>query len=90
MRHLVIFTVFIIICCMLAIYCTRNNNGIVTLEGYEHGVAFCSNEFKFAIHAIDSHSWADETAIYVINKGHDKDPQVKELVKLATTHCSQF
>jgi len=83
-------TMFVALGCMWAIYAVRNNNGIVILDGYEHGVAFCESKMGTVVHTDEASFWNDGIASYVINRGHEKDPQVEELVKLATTHCQQF
>ena len=73
---------------MATIACS--GKGIVVLEGYEHGVAFCENTYSVVVHKADSTVWADGTASYVVNAGHHKDRQVKDLVDLAHKHCAQY
>ena len=41
--------------------------GIIGLEGYEHGVALCESEYHTVIHLEEAHVWNDGMATYVIN-----------------------
>ncbi len=68
----------------------RENSGIIALEGYPDGVAFCGDEYHSVVHLNDATVWADNMATYVINKGHFKDPEVVQLVALAQNECSKF
>lgn len=61
--------------------------GIVTLEGYKHGVGFCEKDFSAVILTEDAYTWNDGVATYVVNKGHYNDPEVMDLVDLAHKHC---
>ena len=81
MAAIVLFVVFNII---------GGGKGIVAVEGYEHGVAFCEHHYHTIAHASDATTWADGTASYVVNKGHYDDPEVKKLIKLAHKHCAQY
>ena len=66
--------------------------GVIILEGYEHGVVICGDEKDAAERIVD-----DEFTAYIhngntviINAGHDSDPQVNELLVLATSTCAQY
>ena len=80
--------IVLIVVAMVSLNCS--GKGIVIVEGYEHGVAFCEEEFSMVIHKDDCTTWNDGKATYVVNAGHDKDPQVQELVKLAHKTCAQY
>ena len=67
-----------------------DGQGIVVLEDYAEGVAFCEEEFSTVVHVSDATVWNDGKATFVVNPGHEKDPEVKELVKLAHSQCAQF
>lgn len=73
-----------------AIMLSASGEGIVILEGYEHGVALCKETNAAMVHSGDAHMWADGVAMYTINEGHLNDPQVKELVKLAQVECAKL
>lgn len=75
---------------MLLLVATNSNNGIVTLEGYSEGVAFCESKYSVVVHLDEAHIWNDGIATYVINKGHYSDPQVKELVNLTHKECAKL
>ena len=67
--------------------------GIVVLEGYEHGVAFCGNEFPVVGWLTsEGEAFFDKAnnITFVVNKGHLADPQVKELRLLAKKECSKL
>ena len=84
---LVLFTVV----CGFLIYNINNpNNGIVGLEGYSEGVAFCGHEYKWVIHAADAHVWREHGNTFVINQGHLHDPEVAKLKQLAKEQCAQL
>ena len=76
--------------CLVAINVTKNNNGIVILDGFQHGVALCGEEPTFIADSMDATSWYDGVATYTINEGHQDDTQVQELVALAQIKCSQL
>jgi hypothetical protein len=68
-----------------------NAEGIVALEGYEHGVAFCEEEYPIIIFDTEeAHLKHEDGIFYVINKGHLDDPEVKQLVDLAEAECAQY
>jgi len=75
---------------LMTVQCS--NKGIVALKGFQHGVAFCGNEFSYVVHGKEDHAWYDKenNITYVINAGHLDDPEVKELEKLAETHCEEL
>lgn len=80
--------VIVCVCVLAALATGCNNKGIVTLEGYKYGVAFCESEYSYVVHPKDASVWSDSTATYVVNKGHYSDPQVSELAKLAEKECN--
>ena len=72
------------------IFSFASGEGIIILEGYEHGVSFCESEYHSVLFPKEAHVWNDGTATYVINKGHLNDPQVKELVALSKEMCNDL
>jgi hypothetical protein len=64
-----------------------SGEGIVILEGYPEGAAFCESEYGTVFHSSEATSWNDGVATYVINTGHENDPEVKELILLANKYC---
>lgn len=87
----VISIVTVVFAAVIAIGAALNSdNGIIGLEGYEHGVAFCENEYSAVIHLEEASVWNDGVATYVINEGHYKDPEVKDLVALAKVECAKY
>jgi hypothetical protein len=68
-----------------------NAKGIVSVPGYEHGVAFCENEYPTIIFDTDkAHLKHEDGVFYVINKGHKDDPEVQQLEKAAKAECAQY
>lgn len=70
-----------------------DGEGIVILPGYEHAVALCDGMG----YPDEDLTIAGEAAImrlsgitYVINKDHQDDPEIADLVSLASTHCQQY
>jgi len=76
--------------CLVAINVTKNNNGIVILDGFQHGVALCEENFSTVVRTDEASFWNDGKATFVINRGHESDPEVQELVQLAQIKCSQL
>ena len=87
MKSVVLVVAFILVGSALANAIFGNNEDIVALEGYEHGVAFCGDEWLGIAHAADAHAWKDDVATYVVNEGHKEDPEVQQLVQLAKLQC---
>lgn len=68
-------------------WANRNDNGIITVPGYAHGVAFCGKEYGAVVSTDEATLWADGVATYVINAGHEKDKEVKVLEWEAKASC---
>lgn len=86
-----VIAMFIIGVIATALMCSGcSGKGIVILEGYEHGVGFCGQEYGAVLFSATDTVIKDDIGTYVINKGHDNDPQVKELVALTHTECNKF
>ena len=83
------FAAFFVVGIYTGCNCSR---GIVGLEGYAHGVAFCGDEFSWLIvkPTDESHYDKENNITYVINHGHGEDPEVEQLKDLATTECAQY
>lgn len=70
-----------------------SGKGIVQLEGYAHAVAFCGCEIQ---HVVFDPSEAtvrydlDNDITYVINKGHEKDIGVIDLMGQAEYTCNKL
>ena len=67
-----------------------DTKGIVTVPYWSHGVAFCGEEYDAVVHKRDAHTWVDKYATYVVNAGHENDPEVKHLEFWAEKECAQF
>ena len=75
---------------LVALAAGCNGKGIVVIEDYAHGVAFCEKEFNHVVHHKDATTWSDGVATFVVNRGHENDKEIKQLVELAETICSQY
>lgn len=64
--------------------------GIAMCAGCSEGVAFCEDKISWILHENDAHVWNDGMATYVVNKRHEYDPQVKELVETAHKLCAKY
>lgn len=68
-----------------------SGKGIIILEGYEHAVGFCGKEYGTVLFSsTDAVVKMDDVATFVINEGHQNDPQIKALVALAHTECNKL
>lgn len=76
------------ITCLFAIF--GNPAGIVAIEGYEHGVAICGDEAAQEAYLDQATLFTDEYATYIINKGHESDPEVVALQAAALIECSKY
>ncbi len=85
-----LIAVVLVVLVAFVTYNVLNAKGIVTVPGYEHGVAFCQEEYSHVIHTNEGHFWADGTAMYVVNNGHLNDPEVEELKAAAASECAQY
>ena len=81
-------TAAFLVTCMYAIF--TGGAGIVAVEGYEHGVALCGNQMHDVVGVDEATVWADEYATYVINAGHEGDPEVVALQAAALIECSKY
>jgi len=88
-RNFIITCVITFVLVAGGIYALGNGEGIVILEGYEHGVGFCKPKFQGVVHPADATVWEDELAHYVVNEGHYKDPEVKDLIELTHKICAK-
>lgn len=81
----------VIVAGLMAMWCNAVGAGIVAVDGYEHGIALCQGyeDSPVDLHG-DVHMWNKDGIMYVINEGHLHDPQVNELINLATKECAQY
>jgi len=89
LKEVLVMLVVLAALAITLVLCSCDNKGIIALEGYEHGVAFCGSEFKSVAHAASAYAWEEGRATYVVNKGHLHDPQVAELKALAEARCAK-
>lgn len=86
--------VVVAICGVLAVIITLNafnsHNGIIILDDYEHGVAFCQEEYTTVVYEVGATVFHEGQALYVINKGHEEDPEVDDLKALAEVECTKL
>lgn len=77
---------------IIALLAFADSRGIISVEGYEHGVAFCGEEFTMVAHSMNAHTWYDNVndITFVVNSGHKQDKEVKELMDLATVECAKL
>ena len=74
---------------LLAVVCGCTNEDIVILEGFEHGVCFCERTYKSVLHLDESTVAQTGEFFIVVNAGHEGDPEVVELAKLAHKVCTE-
>jgi len=86
--YIMVFIALVIL--MLIFINSRCSDGVIVLEDFEHGVAFCGSEIKWVAHSTGDHAWQEGRATYVVNKGHLHDPEVKELKELAEKVCKKY
>lgn len=70
-----------------------NGKRIVAVHGYEHAVALCQGDHPDhdKLNQPDKwHMWQKDGILYVVNWGHDKDPEIAQLQELAEIECSQY
>ena len=86
---IIILAVTLSIPVLIALSCS--NNGIITLEGFEHGVALCQGgEDEFYNVTKNSVEYKTNGVFFTINKGHSGDKEVNQLEKLAMKECSKY
>ena len=90
MRNVTI-SVVVVVLVVVSIYrvaMDSSDNGIVKVPGYEHGVALCEGEEDFSKGLYgEAYMWAEDGILYVINEGHENDPEVQALEDLARSRC---
>lgn len=67
--------------------------GIVTLDGWRHGVAICGEaekDFPLETQEGEYHMWAEDGILYTVNYGHMQDDEVEQLKFWAAHECAQF
>jgi len=87
----ILITVFAAL--MLFILAFSSGKGIIALGDYEHAVAFCGCEFDHVVFQPDEASVkydATHDITYVINKGHEMDMGVVDLMALAEHKCKEL
>lgn len=67
-----------------------SNNGIIIIEDYPHAVAICGQEKPNKIIVNEAIFISDGVATYTINRGHENDPEVQELMSLAKIECNNL
>jgi len=65
-----------------------NNNGIIAVSDWEHGIAICEKDYSSVLHLDDISVYNDGFATYVINVGHYDDESHKELKILSKLYCN--
>lgn len=88
-------TIFITIFAIILVFVLAfsSGDGIVQIGGYSEAVAFCGDEITWVVFDPEEATvrYDEENNItYVINKGHEKDMEVVELMAVAEITCSQF
>lgn len=67
------------------------DNGIIALDGWADGVAFCDGGPDVPRHIIQGGTqWRTAGVTYIINDGHMKDTQVEEIQLVAPALCVQL
>lgn len=88
-------TIFITLFAIILVFVLAfsSGKGIVTLPDYGEAVAFCGNEIEFVIFdASEATAKYDEEhdITYVINKGHEDDVAVIDLMGQAQYECAKL
>ena len=62
-------------------------DGIVAVNGWANGVAFCEKEYHWVVFQKEVTVWNDGMASYVVNAGHENDEQLQHLKDLVHLYC---
>ena len=91
--------VILVVVLMVVVVLHGSDDGIVTIQGYEHATAMCGVEAGATTDVVPvgggwfsdgGYMWAEDGIMYVINQGHMHDDEVVQLKVLATTTCAQY
>lgn len=79
------------ITCLFAII--GGGKGIVAVDNWPHGVALCEGQLQegvYGAHLQEATVWNNGHATFVVNAGHEDDPELQNLQAAALIECSKY